>query len=123
MLQDAITASRINTHKFPSSLILAASSGLIIGKVRDVDKMHIRSVRIIYLQFYPVDSLLVQIPFGLDIPERISHHPEFKVFAVACLRTEPVRIGDGDVLTSSLQLLDDTNFRRANGSTSYHLRI
>jgi DNA damage-binding protein 1 len=38
-------ASRFMTNSFGSSLILASPAGLFVGRVRQLDKMHIRSVR------------------------------------------------------------------------------
>ena len=37
-------AARFMTNSFGSSLILASPSGLFVGRVRQLDKMHIRSV-------------------------------------------------------------------------------
>jgi hypothetical protein len=33
------------------------------------------------------------------------------VFAVACVRIEPPRVGDPEIVTSSLKLLDDTTLQ------------
>jgi len=38
-------ASCLNTESFPSCLILGNPTGLSIGRVKDLDKMHTRRVR------------------------------------------------------------------------------
>lgn len=43
--QDVAAASWLNTTRFPSCLVLATPSGLLIGTIKVIDKMHIRSVR------------------------------------------------------------------------------
>ncbi|KAF9463019.1 CPSF A subunit region-domain-containing protein [Collybia nuda] len=90
MLKEVVGASALNTKTFPSSLILGTAKGLFIGRVRDLDKMHIRSVS-----------------FGLDNPRRLAYEPTLKVFGVACTRTEPSRVGDLQVSSSSFKLLDN----------------
>ena len=42
--QDIVAAAWLNTARFKSCLVLATPSGLLIGKVKEIDKMHIRSV-------------------------------------------------------------------------------
>ncbi|TFK40691.1 CPSF A subunit region-domain-containing protein [Crucibulum laeve] len=93
MIKDVCAAFPLNTPTFSTSLVLATSSGLTIGRVRELDKMHVRS-----------------IPFGLDNPRKIAYEPTLKVFIVACTRTEPGRIGDIESVTSSFRLLDDSTF-------------
>lgn len=39
-----MAAAQINSEKFESSLLLANASALFIGKIGNVDEMHIRSV-------------------------------------------------------------------------------
>ncbi|CCM01903.1 uncharacterized protein FIBRA_03974 [Fibroporia radiculosa] len=95
MIKDAVRGASISSSAFPSCLILATRSTLMIGNVRGVDKMQINSVRM-----------------GLDNPRRIAHHPTLRVFAVACIQTKPNRIGEPQETTSSLKLLDDTTFNR-----------
>ncbi|KAF8650163.1 hypothetical protein AX16_005397 [Volvariella volvacea WC 439] len=94
MLKETVAAAPLNTTAFPSALLLATPMGLHIGRVKDVDKLHIRS-----------------IPFGLDNPRRIVHEPSSKTFGVACTRMEPGRIGDPELPSSSFKLLDDTTFK------------
>ncbi|KAJ7082256.1 hypothetical protein B0H15DRAFT_736319, partial [Mycena belliarum] len=53
----------------------------------------------------------VQIPLGLDAPQRITYEPSLKVFGVVCTRREPSRIGEPEFTPkSSFRLLDDTTF-------------
>ncbi|KZT73848.1 hypothetical protein DAEQUDRAFT_357103 [Daedalea quercina L-15889] len=93
MLKEPVVAARLNASAFPSCLMLATLSSLLIGNVRGVDKMQIKTV-----------------PFGLENPKRISHHAPLKAFLVACTRTAPPRIGDAEDRISSLKVLDDTTF-------------
>ncbi|KAJ7695700.1 mono-functional DNA-alkylating methyl methanesulfonate N-term-domain-containing protein [Mycena rosella] len=94
VLKEVIAAAQIHTEHYQTSLILANESALFIGRVRDVDEMHIRS-----------------IPLGLDAPQRIVYEPSLKVFGVACTRREPTRIGAPEPPPrSSFRLLDDTTF-------------
>ncbi|KAF8895272.1 CPSF A subunit region-domain-containing protein [Infundibulicybe gibba] len=82
MLKNIVAASRINTRTFGRC-------------VRDLDKMHIRS-----------------IPFGLDNPGRVIYEPSLKVFGVAYMRTEPERVGNPESSRSCFVLLDDITFDR-----------
>ncbi|KAE9400776.1 hypothetical protein BT96DRAFT_992689 [Gymnopus androsaceus JB14] len=76
-----------------NSLILATASGITIGRVKKLDKMHIRSVSL-----------------GLDNPRHIVYAPTCKLFGVSCVRTEPIRVGQDETVTSSFKLLDDSSF-------------
>ncbi|OBZ68977.1 DNA damage-binding protein 1 [Grifola frondosa] len=100
MLKDSVQGASLSTSAFPSCLILATSSSLLIGNVRGVDKMQITT-----------------IPMGLENPHRIAHHSGLKMFGVACSRTAPVRIGDFENTFSSFQLLDDSSFKRLDSFT------
>lgn len=93
MLKEIVGVSPLNTSIFKSSLVLGTPTGLFIGRVKDLDKMHIRSVSL-----------------GLDNPRRLVYQPNLKVFGVACTRTVPGRIGGLESSTSSFKLLDDTTF-------------
>lgn len=44
-IQEIYAGCRLNTQSFVNTLALAAPNGVFIGSVRDLDKMHIRSVR------------------------------------------------------------------------------
>ncbi|KAH9841501.1 mono-functional DNA-alkylating methyl methanesulfonate N-term-domain-containing protein [Rhodofomes roseus] len=93
MLKEPVVAASINSSAYPSCLVLGTPSSLLIGNVRGVDKMQIKTV-----------------PLGLENPRRISHHAQFKAFIIACTRTTPPRIGDAEDMISSLKVLDDTTF-------------
>ncbi|KAJ7430630.1 CPSF A subunit region-domain-containing protein [Mycena latifolia] len=94
VLKEVRAAAQIHNEHYDTSLILANEFALFIGRVRDVDEMHIRS-----------------IPLGLDVPQRIVYEPSLKVFGVACTRREPTRIGAPEPAPrSSFRLLDDTTF-------------
>ncbi|KAJ3503729.1 hypothetical protein NLJ89_g8306 [Agrocybe chaxingu] len=90
MLKEIAALCSLNTTSFPASLALAGPTGLFIGNIKDLNKMHIRSAS-----------------FGLDNPRRIVHEPSLKAFGVAFTRIEPSRIGNYEASASSFQLLDD----------------
>ena len=56
---------------------------------------------------------------GLDNPKRLQHDVGLHAFAVACVRTEPGRVGDDGPTLSSLKLLDDKTFDGANAHHRY----
>ncbi|KAG6907853.1 hypothetical protein DXG01_007117 [Tephrocybe rancida] len=93
MLRDVVTAAPLSTASFGPSLVLATPTALFIGRVQDLDKMHIRS-----------------IPLGLDNPSRITYEPNLKVFGVGIVRAVPNRIGDLQWTKSSFRLLDHITF-------------
>ncbi|KZT28894.1 hypothetical protein NEOLEDRAFT_1239376 [Neolentinus lepideus HHB14362 ss-1] len=93
LVKGVVAMAPLNTDYFRSSIVLATNSGLTIGDMGHLDKMHIRS-----------------FVFGLDNPYRIVHHAMSKVFAVACTRTEPRRVGDFTREWGVLKLMDDATF-------------
>ncbi|KAG6854676.1 hypothetical protein C0991_003324 [Blastosporella zonata] len=93
MLRDVVTATALNTASFKSSLVLATPTTLFIGRVQELDKMHIRS-----------------IPLGLDNPVGIVYEPSLKVFGVGIARTEPYRIGGSHHTQYSFKLFDHITF-------------
>ncbi|KAF8908996.1 CPSF A subunit region-domain-containing protein [Gymnopilus junonius] len=95
MLKEISAASKLNTKLFTSSLILASPTGLYIGSIKDLNKMHIRTAK-----------------FGLENPRRIAHAPSLKAFGVGCTRVEPGRIGTYESLTSSFHVVDDNSLSR-----------
>ncbi|CAA7261433.1 unnamed protein product [Cyclocybe aegerita] len=90
MLKEITSLCSLNAISFPSSLVLAGATGLFIGNVKDLNKMHIRSAS-----------------FGLDNPRRIVHEPSLKALGVAFTRIEPSRIGNYEASASLFRLLDD----------------
>ncbi|TFK91964.1 hypothetical protein K466DRAFT_514387 [Polyporus arcularius HHB13444] len=93
-LKDVVKGASLNTAAFPSCLVIATSSEVLIGKIRGVDKMQIRT-----------------IPLGVDNPRKIAYHAVQEVFGVACTRTVAGRIGDPEEVTGSLKLLDTHSLR------------
>ncbi|KAF9496184.1 hypothetical protein BDN71DRAFT_1415949 [Pleurotus eryngii] len=93
MLKRVVAAARFNTPDYRSSLILANPSGLVIGNVKDLNKLHVRSV-----------------PLGSDIPRKVVHDATAKAFGVICSRTPPVRIGEVEIPSGSFKLLDEVTF-------------
>ncbi|KAH9002600.1 CPSF A subunit region-domain-containing protein [Lactarius hatsudake] len=93
LIKNVFASARINSPNWPSSLLLMTPAGGVIGTVRDYNKMHIRTVHL-----------------GLDNPRRLQHDVGLHAFAVACVRTEPGRVGEDGLSSSSLKLLDDKTF-------------
>jgi len=94
MLKDIVTGVTLNTPAFPSALVAATTSGLIIGQIGGVDKMQVKSVLL-----------------GPDNPTRIAHDPVANTFGVACLHMSPNRVGDAEKADSSFNIFD-SNLRR-----------
>ncbi|KAF8526426.1 CPSF A subunit region-domain-containing protein [Gautieria morchelliformis] len=97
-------ACPLNSKDFPSSIIFALNkehngrvdaTSLLIGRVRELQKLHIRT-----------------IPFGLDNPVRIAHHLHLKVLGVGCERTQPHRVGEFALQSCSFKIIDDTTFEQ-----------
>ncbi|KAI0917003.1 hypothetical protein AcV5_007593 [Taiwanofungus camphoratus] len=95
MLKDTVRGTSLNASLFPSCLVLASASSLLIGNVRGVDKMQIRSIM-----------------FGLDNPRHIAYHPALKIFGVAFNRIAPPRIGDYEESYSSVKIFDKSTFNQ-----------
>jgi hypothetical protein len=43
---------------------------------------------------------------------RISHHPELRLLCVGCQRSQPHRVGESPLESSSFKFIDDTTFER-----------
>ncbi|KAF9267572.1 hypothetical protein L218DRAFT_895037 [Marasmius fiardii PR-910] len=93
LLKDINSVHPLNAPSYPDSIVLGTSSGLHIGRVQNIHKMHVRGISL-----------------GLQTPRKIVHHPVLKVFGVVVERNEPVRAGDDDRLSSKFIILDDTAF-------------
>ncbi|KAI0754895.1 mono-functional DNA-alkylating methyl methanesulfonate N-term-domain-containing protein [Daedaleopsis nitida] len=94
-IKNTVRGTTLNTAAFPSCSAIATSSSLVIGTVRVLDKMQIRTV-----------------PLGLDNPRKIAYLAEQQVFGVACTRTVPGRIGDVEETSGWFKLLDAHSFRQ-----------
>ncbi|PPR07110.1 hypothetical protein CVT24_010946 [Panaeolus cyanescens] len=90
MLKGISAVTHLNTEAFSSSLLLVSSSGLNVGTIKDLNKLHIRS-----------------LPFGLDNPTRIAHSPVHKVYGVSFTYTPRTRISEFQPSTSTFKVLDD----------------
>lgn len=110
--QNIAAGASLTTGAFPSCQILATPNSLLIGQIRGVDKMQIRSVSCCDIFYTLPLSRRLQISLGFDNPKRIACSTEHKVFGVACSRPTPSRIGDGVIIRSSFVLFDDTSFDR-----------
>ncbi|KAJ3991663.1 CPSF A subunit region-domain-containing protein [Lentinula boryana] len=89
MLKDVTSIKTFNTQGYPNSLILSTDSGLRIGRMKNLEKIHIRSTSL-----------------GYHIPRQIVYEPTQRVFGVGCLYTEPCRVGEEEKMVSSFRLID-----------------
>ncbi|KAL1748361.1 mono-functional DNA-alkylating methyl methanesulfonate N-term-domain-containing protein [Schizophyllum fasciatum] len=95
MLRDIAATAFLTTPKFKDALVLASRAGLTVGRVREVDKMHIRT-----------------IPLGGYTPKGIVHDAANRLFGVIAFYTPPVSIGiDTEPRTNcAFVLFDDSTF-------------
>ncbi|KAJ3781139.1 CPSF A subunit region-domain-containing protein [Lentinula aff. detonsa] len=89
MLKDVTSIKTFNTQGYPDSLILSTDSALRIGRMKNLEKIHIRSTSL-----------------GYHIPRQIVYEPTQRVFGVGCLYTEPCRVGEEEKMVSSFRLID-----------------
>ncbi|GJE83978.1 DNA damage-binding protein 1 [Phanerochaete sordida] len=93
MLKNITVGVGLNTAAYPSCEILATPSSLVIGQIRGVDKMQIRS-----------------IPLGCENPRRIAYHPGLNVFGVSLVKSAPARVGEAELQDSTFRILDGITF-------------
>lgn len=93
MLKNVTVGTSLNTAGFPSCQILATPSGLVIGQIRGVNKMQIRS-----------------IPMGCEGPRRIAYHPGLNVFGVSLVKSAPARVGEAELQESTFRVMDGITF-------------
>lgn len=94
-------ACSLNSGQYTSSLAMAIverkgkteMSHLVIGRVRDLNKLHIQTVSL-----------------GLDNPVRISHYPDLRILCVGCQRIQPHRVGEAALESASVKFFDDSTF-------------
>ncbi|KAG7088601.1 hypothetical protein E1B28_012575 [Marasmius oreades] len=103
LLKDINSVHHFNSDRYPNSIILGTSSGIHIGRVQNIHKMHVRGISL-----------------GFQTPRKIVHLPALKVFGVVTERNEPVGAGDDDQMSSEFLILDDTTFEVLSRFTCYH---
>ncbi|KAF8333519.1 mono-functional DNA-alkylating methyl methanesulfonate N-term-domain-containing protein [Cantharellus anzutake] len=87
-------AALIHSVKYPDALLLAGPDNLVIGQLRELHKLNIRT-----------------IPLGLDNPHKICYDPDNKVFGLGILRNEPSGLNELSVeSTPSFRVLDELTF-------------
>lgn len=109
-LQDVPVMSAFNCEAFPDSLALASKEELLLGTINEIQKLHIRTIRL------------------NERPDRICHVPSKHVFALCTTRSGPENVdaginrkddsevdpGKDDALanfeSSFLRLVDDQSF-------------
>lgn len=99
-LPDVEYVSPFNTEAFPDSLAIYSGGCLTIGTIDDIQKLHIRTVRL-----------------G-EMPRRIAHHESSNSFAVLTVKSQTSANGLEEE-TSALRLLDNVSFERLD---SFELR-
>jgi len=90
LLKDTITAAPLQSATYPSSLVLASAEGLTIGRILQVEKLHVRT-----------------IPMGFDNPVRIAYQAESKTLGIGRITTDlSPAIGGLSTYRSSFVVLD-----------------
>src|SRR6266550_7063329 len=98
----------LNIRFSGSALALATPTSVSIGRVSNLDKLHIRTVSLGITWPGLTDvTVHLKIPLGSDCPRRIIYEPSTRAFGVACTQTTPCRIGEAEAMRSSFILLDD----------------
>jgi len=90
-LKDVTQMSQFNSEDFTDSLAIATESGLTIGTIDDIQKLHIRSV-----------------PLG-EQPRRICHQESARAFCICTIKVTFDEAGE-DVDEHYVKLLDDQTF-------------
>ncbi|EKM59045.1 uncharacterized protein PHACADRAFT_181065 [Phanerochaete carnosa HHB-10118-sp] len=93
MLKNVAVGAGLNTAAFPACQILATPSSLVVGQIRGVDKMQIRS-------------------FGLghESPRRIAYHSDLNLFGVSIAKSAPARVGEAELQESTFEIKDSVTF-------------
>ncbi|KDQ09897.1 hypothetical protein BOTBODRAFT_147991 [Botryobasidium botryosum FD-172 SS1] len=94
VLKGVIAASALHVAAFPDALIFATTTGVLIGRVRELQNIQIHTT-----------------PFGLDNPRRIAHHNGAGAFGVGCVRTELPSSSESESFSSSFKILNETTFQ------------
>jgi DNA damage-binding protein 1 len=95
VLQDINAFTALNATAFPDSLALAFNDGIRIGRIDEIQRLHIRT-----------------LDLGREQPVRIAHDPAQKAFGVLCYREDFDRENGNRYSSSSFKILDDTSFER-----------
>ncbi|THH03261.1 hypothetical protein EW145_g6399 [Phellinidium pouzarii] len=90
---DVMTASPLHSAVFPSSIILSSPDGLVIGRVLELDKLHIRTINL-----------------GVDNPVKLAYHSNANLIGVGCLRQEHIEANNFGDAISTFKLLDAADF-------------
>ncbi|TRM61119.1 mono-functional DNA-alkylating methyl methanesulfonate N-term-domain-containing protein [Schizophyllum amplum] len=102
LFRDVSAVAPLHTSHFKNALLLTGPAGLTIGCVREVDKMHIRTV--------PLDGYT---------PAGIAHDAKNKVFGVVASYTPPEPVGtDAEpMISSAFILFDDSTLQELQRHT------
>ncbi|KAI5118862.1 hypothetical protein M0805_005306 [Coniferiporia weirii] len=93
LLKDVRTASSLHSAIFSSSVVLSSSDDLVIGRVLELDKLHVRTISL-----------------GMDNPVKLAYHPNAKLFGVGCIRQERTEMVDYGIARSTFKLFDASDF-------------
>ncbi|EJU03243.1 hypothetical protein DACRYDRAFT_115454 [Dacryopinax primogenitus] len=100
-LRDIHAGSVLHIPQFPSSFIFASASTLLIGQIRESQKIDVRTISL-----------------GLDTPIRLTYHRGLRAYGVVCQRKELNREDDREIYSSSFKLFDDITFEYLNNFTA-----
>lgn len=113
--QDALFATYIDSKAYESAIVAVSPSSIIMGRIQDLDKIHVRTVRVCVFINDPRNlnlNFTLQIFMGSENPVRIAHHRRASVLGVGCHFVRPADFGEVEV-TASFKILDDTTFESA----------
>ncbi|KAL5524495.1 hypothetical protein ACEPAF_9635 [Sanghuangporus sanghuang] len=94
LVKDVLSASSLNTLMFSSSMVLSTIDGLVVGRIVELDKLHIRTVSM-----------------GSENPSRLAYNPGAKLFGVGCLKQDGAVMKGISSAVSSFKLVDDVDFK------------
>ncbi|KAH8114589.1 mono-functional DNA-alkylating methyl methanesulfonate N-term-domain-containing protein, partial [Phellopilus nigrolimitatus] len=93
LLKDVLTSSSFNSSTFSASIVLSTPDGLVIGRILELDKLHVRT-----------------ISMGMDNPVKVSYHSVANLFGIGCVQQEPRESTDLGKTRSSFKLLNAVDF-------------
>ncbi|EJC97967.1 uncharacterized protein FOMMEDRAFT_162310 [Fomitiporia mediterranea MF3/22] len=94
LIKDVTFASAIHSESFTSSMALSTLDGLVVGRVLELDKLHIRTVFM-----------------GKENPTKLAYHSAAKLLGVGCLKLDRSTFKGAPVAASSFKLVDTVDFR------------
>ncbi|KAI0027623.1 mono-functional DNA-alkylating methyl methanesulfonate N-term-domain-containing protein [Vararia minispora EC-137] len=97
LVKDITASAALAVPGWEECVLLSTQTHLVVGKVKGVNKMQIRS-----------------IAFGLDNPVRLTHEPVSRTLGVGCLKVDPTPVSyleeRDQTILSTFKVLDDTTY-------------